>query len=156
MIRGKIKLSKINLLFIFILGLYIVIDLIGMIYSPVRIFAFTKYAVVIPMVILILMFYFTIETKQDINNILLAMGLGSITIAVYTLLAYFVFTGIKVSYYTQLSLIKDYNISSTLILMGAVITLIMIIQSKFQGKTKFILFTLVSIVCSPVIYLSGS
>ena len=156
MIRGKIKLSKINLLFIFILGLYIVIDLIGMIYSPVRIFAFTKYAVVIPMVILILMFYFTIETKQDINNILLAMGLGSITIAVYTLLAYFVFTGIKVSYYTQLSLIKDYNISSTLILMGAVITLIMIIQSKFQGKTKFILFTLVSITSSSVIYLSGS
>ncbi|KEI00523.1 O-antigen ligase family protein [Clostridium botulinum] len=156
MIRGKIRFSKVNLLLFFILGLYIVIDLIGMIYSPVKTFAFTKYAVVIPMVVLILMFYFTIETKQDINNILLAMGLGSITIALYTLLAYFVFTGIKVSYYTQLSLIKDYNISSTLILMGAVITLIMIIQSKFQGKTKFILFTLVSIICSPVIYLSGS
>ncbi|WP_242846042.1 hypothetical protein [Clostridium novyi] len=156
MIRGKLKFSKVNTIFLLILTLYIVIDLVGILYSPAKVFAATKYAVVIPMAVLILMFYFTIESKQDIKNILLAMGLGSVTIATYTLLAYFVCTSIKVSYYTQLSLIKDYNISSTLILMGVTIILTLIIQSKFQGKVKFILFALVSMICSPVIYLSGS
>lgn len=156
MIRGKLRFSKVNTIFLLILTLYIVIDLVGILYSPAKVFAATKYAVVIPMAVLILMFYFTIESKQDIKNILLAMGLGSVTIAAYTLLAYFVCTSIKVSYYTQLSLIKDYNISSTLILMGVTIILTLIIQSKFQGKVKFILFALVSVICSPVIYLSGS
>ncbi|KEH98036.1 O-antigen ligase family protein [Clostridium massiliodielmoense] len=156
MIKGKLRFKKVNVIFLLILSLYIVIDLLGVLYSPAKVFAATKYAVVIPMAVLIFMFYFTVESKQDIKNILLAMGLGSVTIAIYTLLAYFVFTSIKVSYYTQLSLIKDYNISSTLILIGVTMTLTLIIQSNFQGKIKFILFALVSMICSPVIYLSGS
>src|SRR3712207_6770874 len=44
MIRGKLRFSKVNTIFLLILTLYIVIDLVGILYSPAKVFAATKYA----------------------------------------------------------------------------------------------------------------
>lgn len=155
MLYNKNKLN--NIIIIFLL-LYIALDIIGLLYSPVFSFAMKQYATLVPVIMLILIGYTTLNNKKDVIHFINTIGISAIAISVYSLFIYFIDSNSKLIYYSRISLVDDYNTFATQILIGTIILLITFGKKVVNDyKLKDFLFFLVIVFTNlPLVILSGS
>lgn len=137
-----------------LLGMYILIDLAGLFYSPVPIHGFYKYKVVALMLFLCLCILLYTDSMERLRSLLRAMGLASAFIAAFTVLNYF--AGILPMPYTlRLTLRTDYNVFASTILLGFLCTLYLFLMGE-RGAVHYVLFALNTGLTLMVLYLSSS
>ncbi|WP_102400022.1 hypothetical protein [Haloimpatiens massiliensis] len=150
--------NRINKYILILLNLYILYDLITIIYSPVKMYALSKYIIIIQMYVLFLVIYYSSQKKQYIYELFLTIGIGSLGLAIISFLAYFGIIPIYVPSIEKISLLSDYNVATTTILIGIIILFAIIskiLDKKMYGKFN-IYISLICILAIPVIFNGGS
>ncbi|MBC8570620.1 O-antigen ligase family protein [Zongyangia hominis] len=141
---------------ILFLGLYILLDLIGILYSPAKSIALTKYAVVIPMAVFAVLLVYYCDSRAKIDRILLNIGCVGTFLALFTLFNYFVVEILPIPYYRRLSMLTDYNRFASVIFTGFLMLLILLLNSKLPLLKKYAAIFGVSLIDYTVLNLCGS
>lgn len=144
--------NKLNKILFVLLNLYIALDLVGILYSPVKKYSLTKYVVIVQMYILFILLIVNIRTKENLDKLFAAIGLGSIIMAVSTFLAYFGVINLYIPFYGRMCLISDYNLSATTILIGVFILILLIIRTVQKPIRKIVFIGIISFLSIPVVY----
>lgn len=135
---------------------YMAIDIVGIFYSPVPLFGAYKYTTILPMVFMCIMIISMSSDCRWHDYVFLSIGLASLCISIYCYGAYFFMDRSGLLYHKRISLIKDYNVFSTCILMG-MLMLLYYAGRIGEGKGEvYIISLLVFIINMPVVILSGS
>ena len=149
----RVAASKWLLIF---LSAYILLDIIGIFYSPAKDLAVVKYIVVVPMAFFCVMLVFYCENRGKITRILWNIGVSGTFLAVFTLFNYFVWEILPVPYYRRLSMLVDYNRFATVVFIGFLVLLVLLLNSNLSLAKKYFAIFMVSLVNFPVLYLCGS
>lgn len=137
------------------LVLYILFDLIGIVYSPITDISFFRYSLIFSMLVFLLIVYIIFDTKKDIKLIFFTIGISSLTICIATLINYFILNGVSTSYRGGITMVPDYNVYTSQIIIGISFLLISIVrlQNSIAKNTAYLFISIISIT---TLILSGS
>ena len=154
--KFSINVNKPNTVLFTVLSIYIFLDLLGTLYSPIPRESLSRYFTILPMITLITICYFIFNTKKDINSIFLSIGVSALTVCIISLYFYFFGQGFIFSRNYTISMVRDYNVFATYIIMG--IALLIVNISRID-KSKFFKITFIALISSisiTTVILSGS
>ena len=139
-----------------LLGIYILIDAIGILYSPAKDLALTKYAVILPMAGFSVLLLYYCDSREKIQRILLNIGASGTFLALFTLFNYFVVELLPIPYYRRLSMLTDYNRFASVVFTSFLLLLLLMLDAKLPLIKKYAAIAALALVDCTVLSLSGS
>lgn len=151
------KSENINYFLVLLILLYLIIDFIGVFYSPVPLYALDRYRTIFINMCTALLVFLIIKNRKSFNQLLLTIGFASTFISLFTLYKYFISPDTNLLYTERMSLIKDYNIFATQILIGMMLIAILVKEKlKFNKKIKYIILGADLFVNGTIVMLTSS
>lgn len=152
----SIKVNPTNKHLLLVLTLYLITDFFTILYSEVPGFVLNNFTVVVFMFVLFLIMISIFNTERDLRLILITIGLASLSIAAFTLYKFFVVGNASSAALKRITMIRDYNIYSSQIIMGTILLLIQLMSKKINKLFALPLILAICLLSITAVIFTGS
>lgn len=139
-----------------LLFLYLLADVVGVLYSPVPGFALSKYLVILPMLLFFIPTFYYIKTQETLDKLYKTLALSGLLVGLLSLSNYFIFEFMPLTFIRRISMISDYNRYAENLFVSLILGSFFVLNARFKPRTQTALLFLNLTFHSIIITLSGS